>query len=138
METGNTFDMKKGINPIILYILLTFGSVGLLVCFLAFGGENLSEMPLIGKTLTLFFTSIFVFTLIVLVPVQILYFDIKNRDNSTLRKAVFKDYIAMLFGVCDADVKAPKWITYPLLIVLWLLIAIMVIVLTGIIISRAA
>ena len=127
--------MNKGINPIIIYLLVCFGTIGLLACFLAYGGGYF-DMPTEGQMATIFFMAVFVLTLIVLVPVQILYFERKNRDKATLRKATFKDFIAMMFGVCDANVKAPWWITYPVLIVLWILVVIFVIVITGVTITH--
>ena len=62
--------------------------------------------------------------LLALIPIQILYFERKNRDKASLKKAKFIDYVSLFFVTTDTDVEAPKWLSIPLLTILWLLIGI--------------
>lgn len=122
------FDRKKGFHPIPIVLLLTFSMFGLFISalidiFFYSGDEVKTPVPILS--LQIFFGAIWVITLLVIVPIQILYFDRKNRDDKQLQKATIKDFIGLPLGASNPDAKVPKWISIPILGLLWLLIAIL-------------
>jgi hypothetical protein len=119
------FDRENGFHLKTILLLLVIGFIGMFFCFLFFE-ENYFEMSRTGQILSAFFISVWILTLIVIVPVQILYFRQKNRYDSSLQKATAGDYLGLFFGAFNPDAKLPKWISIPVLGFLWLLISIIV------------
>ncbi len=123
------FDRKKGFHLATIVLLLAFSFLGLFISalidkFFFSDGEAKTPVPILS--LQILFGAIWVITLIIIVPVQILYFHRRNRGNTTLQKATIKDFIGLPFGTSNADAKVPKWISIPILGLLWLLLAIIV------------
>jgi len=132
------FDKEKGFSPLLMSSLLTIGFLGLLVCSLIdrfFLGESRENHPVFYNCL-FFFLALYVITLLVIFPVQILYFHRKNRDDSSLKKATLKDIAAIPFGVSNPDARIPKWVSIPVYGFLWLLVSILILGLGGVIISE--
>jgi hypothetical protein len=121
------FDKQKGFHPITIVLLLAFSFLGLLIFALIdiffYGGDEV-KTPVSILSLQIFFGAIWAITLVIIFPIQILYFHRKNRDNTTLQKATIWDFIGLPFGACNPDAKLPKWISIPILGLLWLLVAI--------------
>jgi hypothetical protein len=123
------FDRKKGFHPVAIVLLSTFGFLGLLISWLIgifFCGGKEVKTPIPILSLRIIFGAIYAITLIIIFPIQILYYERKNRDNTTLQKATFKDFIGLSFGAFHGNAKVSKWIYIPILTLLWLLIAIIV------------
>ncbi|MHA2123433.1 MAG: hypothetical protein ACW990_19720 [Promethearchaeota archaeon] len=122
------FDRKKGFHPVTIVLLLVFSFLGLLICSLIdtfFYSSDEVNTPSPILPLIIFFGAIWTITLVVIFPIQILYFHRKNRDDKQLQKATIKDFIGLPLGACNPDAKVPKWISIPILGLLWLLIAIL-------------
>jgi len=93
------FDKKNGFDLVVFSLLLSLSMAGLfifgLIDKLFFnGGEG--KTPTFLFSLQMFFGIIFSVILIVIVPIQILYYGRKNRDNTKLQKATIKDFIGLL------------------------------------------
>ena len=131
------FDRKNGFHPKTISLLLAVSFIGMFFCFLVFG-KNYFEMSRIGRILSAFFMSVWSFTLMLIVPVQILYFRRKNRDDSSLQKATAGDYLGLFFGAFNPDAKLSKWISIPVLGFFWLLIGIVLLGITLFIVGGIA
>ena len=123
------FDRCTGFRRQTIVFLIVFGFIGLLCCAgierLFFGGDDVNTPPLLFAA-EIVFTVIYMLTLLVIFPVQILYFRRKNRaDADLLPKATLKDVAGIPFGVYQPDAKLPKWISFPVLAILWFLIAVL-------------
>jgi hypothetical protein len=90
-----------------------------------YGGKD-AKVPLPILTMQIIFGVIFAITLIIILPIQVLYYDRKNRDNTTLEKATVKDFIWLFFGLARPNAKVSKWIYIPVITILWLLIALII------------
>jgi ethanolamine transporter EutH len=65
---------------------------------------------------------VFTFTLVILIPIQILIVERRDRRKLPRQKLTFLDLIGIPFGVANPDAEIPKWISYPVLGIFWLLI----------------
>jgi hypothetical protein len=123
------FDRKNGFDPVALSFLMTFGFLGLVFFYLIqisfYGGKD-TKVPLPIISMQVIFGAIWAITLFIIFPIQILYYERKNRDDKQLQKATVKDFIWLFFGVARPNAKVSKWIYFPVLAVLWLLIAIII------------
>jgi hypothetical protein len=123
------FDRKKGFDPVALVLLETFSFLGLLFFYLIqiffYSGKE-AKVPLPILSMQIIFGAIFAVTLIIIFPIQILYYERKNRDDTKLQKATVKDYIGLFFGGFRSNAKVSKWIYFPVLTLLWLLVAIII------------
>lgn len=132
------FDRKNGFDPAALSLLMTFSLLGLVFFYLIqlsfYGGKD-TKVPLPIINMQIIFGAIWAIILIIIVPIQVLYFDRKNRDDKQLQKATVKDFMWLFFGVARPNAKISKWIYIPVLALLWLLIAI---ILFGVIWAIAA
>ena len=132
------FDRKEGFSLGFIFTLMTVGFFGLLfssiIDCLFFKG-NAAARPKSLTGMYIFFVFVDIFTLLVLVPVQILYFRRKNRNDAELPKATFKDLLCLPFGACEPDAKLPKWIALPVLGFFWVLAAVFVIVILLVLLS---
>ena len=71
------------------------------------------------------FSFLFIISLMVFVPIQIVYFERKERGDRPLQKMTLRDIIGLPFGVFNPDAKVPKWIKIPILSVMCILLAIL-------------
>lgn len=93
------FDRQNGFHPMTIRVLLVSGFLGLFCCAgierLFFGGDDIDTPPLLFAV-QIFFAVIWIVTLIIIVPIQVLYFRRKNRvDASLLPTATLKDVAGM-------------------------------------------
>jgi hypothetical protein len=123
------FDRKNGFDPAATGLLGTFSLLGLVFFYLIqisfYGGKD-TKVPLPIISMQVIFGAIWAITLIIVVPIQVLYFDRKKRDDKQLQKATVKDFIGLFFGVARPNAKVSKWIYFPVLAILWLLVAIII------------
>lgn len=133
------FDKSRAFHLKTIALLFTIGFLGLFVCFAVervfFSGDDV-KIPLGFRCVEIVIGGIWFFTLMVIVPVQILYFHRKNRDNASLEKVKIRDFAGVLFGACNPDAKLPKWVSVPILVFLWLLAAVFVLVVVLCVIAR--
>jgi len=115
------FDRKKGFHPKTICSLLACSLVGLFCCAVIerifFGGDNI-DLPPILLAIQMFFAFIWILTLTVIFPAQILYFRRRQRLHAALRsQAPPPDLV---------DKNVPTWISLPVLAFFWLLAAVFV------------
>jgi len=124
------FNRKNGFDPAALGLLATFSLLGLVFFYLIeiffYGGKE-AKTPLPILSTQIIFGAIWAIILIIIFPIQILYYERKNRDNTTLPKATVKDYIGLFFGGFRANAKVSKWIYIPVLTLLWLFVALIIV-----------
>ena len=123
------FDRKNGFHLVAVAFLMVFSFLGLLCSTMIdrfFFKGNDADTPGLLLATQIFFLFIWCLTLIVIVPVQILYFRRKNRADASLPKATIKDALGLPFGVFEPDAKLPKWIAFPILAFFWLLVAVFI------------
>lgn len=130
METDNTQGLVRNkLHWKIIAFVLVISFVGLALCSglepYRFGEENDSKMPL-PYIFLFFFSGLWIFGLIVLVPVQILYFERRARKDNPKIKMTFSDLIGLPFGVSNPDATVPRWISIPVLGFFWLLMGLIV------------
>ena len=138
MNGSKIFDRKNGFHPIFVAFLMGFSFLGLLCSALIeyfFFKKNDVNTPNVLFAIQIFFGFIWCFTLMLIIPVQILYYRRKNRVDDLMPKATIKDALGLAVGVFEPDAKLPKWIAFPILAFLWLLVGIFVIIIIGILIS---
>ena len=121
------FDKKRGFSPFTIGFLMTFSFIGLLgtaiverLFFESSEGKNFSFI----HYFQMFFGIVWLIALVAMVPVQVLYFNRKNRDNSSLQKATIKDILSLPFGVSNPNATLPKWISIPVLAFMWFLMVV--------------
>lgn len=93
-----------------------FGSCGMLVCYFIgkiLGIELSSDSPSPLFFAVLFFSTIMIIGLLVLLPIQVLYFERKARKNKPPEKMTVGDVISLPFGASNPNAELPKWISIP-------------------------
>ncbi|AQT68150.1 hypothetical protein STSP2_01305 [Anaerohalosphaera lusitana] len=125
------FDWKNGFSLTFIALLSTFAVGGLFFCWVMHNLVAEGPVARVFIGLMFFFLAVLFGMNFILVPIQILYFNRKNRDDSKLKKATLADWLMLPFGACDADAKVSRWVSVPLLVVLWVLVAIFVVAVIG-------
>lgn len=103
-------------------IMQVFSSCGLLVCYLAgkvLGIDISSDSPSLLFFAMLFFLAIMIIGLLILLPIQILYFERKARKNKPPEKMTLGDLTGLPFGAFNPNAQLPKWISIPAKIFFW-------------------
>jgi uncharacterized membrane protein len=116
---------------LIITFLLLFSFLGLVLCriielFFLGGERQIMKHPFWSKAVIVF-GIVWCVSLAVLVPIQILVFDRKERRDRTLQKLTIRDLFCLPFGAANPNAKIPKWIKIPVLSILFLLLGIFVI-----------
>lgn len=97
--------------------------VGLGACKLIEGmffkaGQGMIEHP-IWSVVIMTLGLGFAFTLVVLVPVQILIVERSERRELPRENLTLTDVVGLPVGATNPNAQIPKWISYPILVVLW-------------------
>jgi branched-subunit amino acid ABC-type transport system permease component len=90
------------------------------------GGQRMVEHPFWSKVLIVACAGFFVL-LAVVVPVQILVFERRERKGQQLAKLTIKDLIGLPFGAANSNAEIPKWVKIPVLSFLFFLLGVFVI-----------
>jgi hypothetical protein len=107
----------------VIAFVLSFSFIGAIICRII---EIIVSKSYLSKV-TMVFVVIWCVTLAVFVPIQIMVFDRKERKGQTLEKLTIKNLIGLPFGTANPNAKISKWITIPVLSLLFLLLSIFVI-----------
>lgn len=118
-------------HRLIIILLLSFSFLGLALCRiieLRFLGseQQIMKHPFWSKVM-IFFVIVWCVSLAVLVPIQILVCERKERKGQPLAKLTIKDLIGLPFHAANPNAEVPKWIKIPVLSFLFLLLSILVI-----------
>lgn len=122
-------DRQHTLRWAIISGLISFSFLGLaftkIVEWLFFeNGRQIMRHPF-WATIVYVFSFLFIISLMVFVPIQILYFGRKERGDKPLPKMTVGNVIGLPFGAFDPDAEVPKWIKIPILSVTYILLAIL-------------
>ena len=135
-------DDKKLIRLFFIQFLIYFSGLGMVLCgavrFLFYDSNKAMMENPFWFAVSIAFGAIFMFALVVLVPIETFVFGRKERKHRTLKKLTFGDLLALPFGGSNPDAEVPRWIKYPLLALLFLLIGIFALIGLGILIAYFA
>lgn len=105
--------------------LIGLGFVGLLLSEvvekLFYSSEKEMMQNPYWATLVYISAFLFIFSLMVLVPIQILGFERKQRKNQPVEKVTVSDLLGLPFGAFNPDAELPKWIGIPVLVIFWII-----------------
>lgn len=120
---------KKQSLWLVIAVMQVFSYCGLLVCYLIgkiLGVEINSNSPSLLFFAVLFFSGMMIIGLLVLLPIQVLYFERKARKNKPPEKMTAGDVIGLPFGAFNPNAQLPKWISIPVKVILWGIVGIFV------------
>lgn len=110
--------MKNGFHSKTISLLFCIGLLGLFGCEILekfLSGTDNADPPIFLLYLQIIFGIIWCVTLIVITPIQVLYFRRKNRDNDSLQKATIWDFAGLPSHAFNPDAKLPRWISISVL-----------------------
>lgn len=106
----------------IIRTILGVGFFGLLICSILekifLGDSNNTEFTVL-RILLYIFSGVWILGLLILTPIQILYFQRKERQNQVLETVTAKDLAGLADGTYNPDAELPKWISVPVKIIFW-------------------
>jgi hypothetical protein len=130
METST--EKTRSFRPMISG-MIRFGGGGLFVCFVfgkTAGIKNIADESLPLFIAMLFFLTILLVGLLVLFPIQVLYFDRKERKNKPPELVTLDDVAGLHSGEFNPNAQLPKWISIPVKIVLWAVVGVFILFIT--------
>ena len=137
-------DYSRRLRFFIIVFLICTSSLGMVLCgsvrFLFYDSNDEMMNNSFWSAFTMVSIFIFMLTIFVLFPFEILYFERKERiiKGNKLGKLTFSDLFGLPFGVTNPDAEIPSFIKYLVLVPLFLLIGIFFIFLLGISIAYVA
>lgn len=114
----------------IVLSFLGLGSCKLVELLMFDNGRDMMRHPL-WSWMIYVFTAVFVTTLLVAVPVEILVVGKKARRKKPPEKLTLADIAGIPFGAYNPNAEVSKWIAYPILALFWFLLATLALGLIG-------